>query len=162
MRTDQKTKRLWAFSALSLAVAGLALALGTFVSAPDVSATGTDSPAVTPSQSPDSLVEAHSEADSTSPTIDPTNVTVYEGSIAISETVSADSATFKVSNGGQHEHGFAVSTALSAPPEVRLNGTLAAGQSKTLPTTLRPGTYIAYCPVDGHQARERIDFTVEP
>lgn len=161
MRTDQRTKRLWAFSALTLAVAGLAIALGTFVSAPNVSATEADVPATTPPPA-DSLVEARPAADATTPAVDPVKVTVYEGSIAIPETVSADSATFRVSNNGQQEHSFAVSTALSAPPEARLDDALATGQSKTLSTTLQPGTYIAYCPVEDHQARERVDFTVEP
>jgi hypothetical protein len=86
---------------------------------------------------------------------------MYEGTLAIPETVSADSTVFRVTNDGQQEHGFAVSTALSAPPEVRLDGPLAAGQSEVLSAELQPGTYIAYCPVDDHQARERIDFTVE-
>jgi len=157
MRNDQKTTRLWVFGAVALGVAGLALAWATFLSAPDVSATETDSPST--AQPPS--IEARPEADSTALGMEPIGVTVYEGTLAIPETVSADSAVFRVTNDGQQEHGFAVSTALSAPPEVRLDGPLATGQSEVLSTELQPGTYIAYCPIDDHQARERIDFTVE-
>lgn len=161
MRNDYKTTRLWVFGAVALGVAGLAFTLATFLSAPDVSATETDSPSTAQSQPTEALGEARPEADSTAPGIESIGVTVYEGTLAIPETVSADSAVFRVTNDGQQKHGFAVSTALSAPPEVRLDGALAAGQSKMLPIELRPGTYIAYCPVGDHRARERMDFTVE-
>jgi hypothetical protein len=86
---------------------------------------------------------------------------MYEGTLAIPETIPADSTVFRVTNDGEQKHGFAVSTALSAPPEARLDNPLATGQSEVLRTELQPGTYIAYCPVEDHQARERIDFTVE-
>lgn len=161
MRNHKKTTRLWVFGAVALGVAGLALALATFLSAPDVSATETDSPSTAQPPSMEARAEARPEADSTAPGIEPIGVTVYEGTLAIPETVSADSAVFRVTNDGEQEHGFAVSTALSAPPEVRLDGPLATGQSEVLSTELQPGTYIAYCPIDDHQARERIDFTIE-
>jgi uncharacterized cupredoxin-like copper-binding protein len=36
--------------------------------------------------------------------------------------------------------------------DVRIAGTIAPGQSKTLRVTLKPGTYELYCPVPGHKA----------
>jgi uncharacterized cupredoxin-like copper-binding protein len=90
---------------------------------------------------------------------------VASDTLALPETVEptsepADRVTFRVENEGDEQHSLAVGTAILAPKEVRLEGAVAAGEARVLTAQLQPGTYMAYCPINGHQARERTTFTV--
>ena len=160
MRNDQESTRLWTVSVLVLTVAGLAFVLASVFSSDNAQATTNQTSAESQSAfqaTPDGEVvnlEATTDAE-------PVAVTVSKGSVDVPGTVSSDSLTFKVMNEGQTAHSFAVGTTLMAQAETRIDGTLEAGQSETLTPDLNPGTYIAYCPVEGHQAEERAEFTVE-
>jgi uncharacterized cupredoxin-like copper-binding protein len=57
--------------------------------------------------------------------------------------------TFLAMNAGQTEHALVI-----AGPDVAGKRTpvLQPGQSAKLTTTLQPGSYELYCPVDGHKA----------
>lgn len=86
-------------------------------------------------------------------------VTVSSGSVDVPETVAAGAATFEVTNNGQESHGFAIGTDPSSSPVASLEGRLEAGQSETLTAQFQPGSYVAYCPVEGHE--ESAEFIVE-
>lgn len=87
---------------------------------------------------------------------EPVEAAVAEDSLSLSTTsLSAGAQTFEVTNTGDAAHGFA----LAGPVEERVDGKIAAGKTKTLEATLEPGTYTAYCPLDGHD-EESVEFTV--
>lgn len=88
---------------------------------------------------------------------EPVEAAVAEDTLSLSTTsVSAGAQTFEVTNAGGAAHGFAI----AGPVEKRVEGKIAAGKTKTLEATLEPGTYTAYCPLDGHSEEEAVEFTV--
>lgn len=138
---------------IALGVAALALVLGTVFSAPDAAATSRDADAQAPT------MEASTPQQSAADTeVDTVAVTVSEDGIDMPETLAEGAATFEVTNNGQQAHGFAVGTDPSAATAARLENPLEAGQSEMLTTALSPGSYVAYCPVAGHD--ESVEFTV--
>lgn len=96
-------------------------------------------------------------ADTSATEQDPVMVTVAEDSLTLSTTtLSSGSHSFEVTNEGRGAHSFA----LTGPVEKSLKGEVAAGKTKTLEASLKPGTYTAYCPVEGHRETESVEFTV--
>jgi hypothetical protein len=163
MQSKRSNTRLWTFGAIALGVAALALVFTTVFSSMDATATesgftesGLDSNAEPPAQTSDMNVPADTA------TADTVAVTLTDGAIDVPQTVAAGSVVFDVTNDGQETHGFAIGSDLTAPAEVAsLDGTLEAGQSKTLTAELEPGTYMVYLPVEGSQAQVSAQFTAE-
>lgn len=153
MKDKRGNTRLWTFGTIALGVAALALILGTMFSmsnaSPTSSAVDSDPQPANQAQSVEQAVETGSKTGSV-------EVTVLQGTLEVPKTLSAGSVTFKITNTGPQAHGFAI----SGPVETSLDSKLSAGQAETLGAKLQPGTYVAYCPVGNHQARERATFTV--
>ena len=74
------------------------------------------------------------------------HVSLTEFKIEMPTTVAAGLTTFTVTNTGSDRHGFEIEGR-----GIERKMTLEAGQTKTLRVELTPGTYEAYCPVDGHK-----------
>lgn len=88
---------------------------------------------------------------------DPVKVTVAEDSLQLSPaSVDAGTVTFEVTNEGSEPHSFAI----FGPVERRIEGEIAAGETKSLEANLNLGTYTAYCPIEGHRDQESVEFTV--
>lgn len=87
---------------------------------------------------------------------EPVEVSVNDGVIEMPDSLTAGTVTLAVTNSSQQQaHGLV----LTGPIEEKgLEGLIAPGQSDTLKVELEPGTYTAYCPVDGH--RESTGFIV--
>lgn len=87
--------------------------------------------------------------------MDSVAVTILEGNLDVPSTVEPGSTSFAVTNNGNEAHGFAISGAAAE----RLPGDVGPGNTETLEVDLEPGTYTAYCPIEGHE--EAAAFTVE-
>lgn len=136
MRNTRSNTRLWTFGTIALGVAALALVLGTLFASSNAAAQ-----AIGPDVQADSVT-----------------VMISDGAIDVPRTVAAGATTFEVTNSGQNAHGLAIGADPSSPVAI-LEGRLEADQSETLTAELTPGSYMAYCPVEGHQ--ESAEFTVE-
>lgn len=76
------------------------------------------------------------------------DIQLTEYAIQMPQTLKAGPQTFTVINAGKEMHSFeiegnGVHAALTSP--------LSRGESQQLSVDLKPGTYTAYCPVDGHK-----------
>lgn len=96
--------------------------------------------------------------------VQPVEVTVSRGTLSVPKVVppapkAVQGISFVVSNYGHQRHSLAISAAGSSD-FVRVEGSVEAGTSNMLTADLKPGSYTAYCPVEGHQAREQAEFTV--
>lgn len=102
---------------------------------------------------PDSPAQAQTPemtaADTVEVSLGPDGMTLSEAPL------TAGTITFKIANEGSSPHGFAI----AGPVEKRLDGEVAAGETKTLNATLDPGSYTAHCPMEGHE-KESTEFTV--
>jgi len=78
----------------------------------------------------------------------PVAVSEKEFMIDMPTTLPAGTTTFNVTNDGTITHSFEFE---GQGIEKRLAQPLQPGQSGTLTVDLKPGTYEAYCPVDGHK-----------
>lgn len=79
---------------------------------------------------------------------DTQTVQLTEYAIQMPQTLKAGPSTLNVVNAGKEMHSFeiegnGVHAALPSP--------LSRGESRQLSVDLKPGTYTAYCPVDGHK-----------
>jgi uncharacterized cupredoxin-like copper-binding protein len=71
-------------------------------------------------------------------------VTETEWVISLPTQIPSGSVTFSIKNNGAVEHNFVIQET-----NTRLEG-IQPGQTKTLTTTLRPGTYNIVCDIAGH------------
>lgn len=133
-------KQKWSFRLIALSLAfAFFMATGTVVLG-----TGISSP-----DAPSSTVE--------SPQADTVEVVLSDGSLNAPSTVASGSVTFVVQNQGQEAHGFA----LSGPVKAGLEKQIAAGQEQTFTAELKPGSYMAFCSVEGHRQQESAEIVVE-
>jgi hypothetical protein len=149
MRNTRNSSRAWTFGSIILGVAALAFVFTTVFSSTDAAATSasTNDSEMGPNPEPPTQTSAMN-ATADSATADTVAVTLSEETIEIPETIDTGEIVFKVTNDSQAAHGFAIGSDLSAPAEVaRLDESLNAGQSETLSANLKPGTYMAYYPV---------------
>ena len=160
MRNKRDSTRLWIFGSIALGVAVLAVVLGTVLSSADATATERAVDTKTPPPTEQSNTPSAEEGAKMQATqADTVVVTISSGSINVPETVAANAAAFEVTNSGQASHGFAIGTDLSSSPVASIDNRLETGQSETVTVQLQPGSYVAYCPVEGHQ--ESAEFVVE-
>ena len=79
-----------------------------------------------------------------------TEVQLTEYQIRIADTLPAGPQHFRIANGGEAKHSFAIEgPGLSA----RLGSELTGGDVAELSVTLQPGTYTVWCPVDEHRGK---------
>jgi hypothetical protein len=74
-------------------------------------------------------------------------VTLRDFRIDLPHTLPAGPVTFRVSNAGLADHNLEIR---GQGVDTRLPQDLASGQHGTLRVNLRPGAYLARCPVPGH------------
>jgi len=85
-------------------------------------------------------------------------VDLLEYSIHMQPSYAAGPQVFAVANAGKENHGLVIEGNGS---QVKLANELARGDRSTLSVDLKPGTYTAWCPVDGHKAKGMLTtFTV--
>jgi uncharacterized cupredoxin-like copper-binding protein len=77
-------------------------------------------------------------------------VDLLEYSIHMQPSYAAGSQTFAVANAGKENHGLVIE---GNGTQVKLPNDLARGDRSTLTIDLKPGTYTAWCPVDGHKGK---------
>lgn len=75
------------------------------------------------------------------------NVTLRDFRMDMPHTLHAGPTTFRVTNAGLADHNLQI---LGQGTDVRLPQDLSSGQHGAFQVNLRPGTYIARCPVPGH------------
>ncbi len=97
--------------------------------------------ATKPAQAPTAAATQASNATSV-------DVRLSEFKVDMPTTLHAGTVTFRVTNAGTIAHSFQID---GQGISKRLEGTLNPGQSATLQVDLKPGTYQAFCPVDGHR-----------
>ena len=86
-------------------------------------------------------------------------VKVKEYTIEMTTSIGAGPTTFEVTNTGKETHGFEIE---GNGIEKEIKPKLKQGESGSLRVDLKPGTYKAYCPVDGHKMRGMsLDLTVK-
>jgi uncharacterized cupredoxin-like copper-binding protein len=77
-------------------------------------------------------------------------VDLTEYSINMPDTLAAGKQQLQITNHGKEQHSFVIEgTGLHQ----ELPGKLTGGSVGTLDVDLKPGTYDAYCPVDGHKGK---------
>lgn len=76
------------------------------------------------------------------------NVTETEYKLDMPNTVKAGTITFNVSNKGTVAHSLEIQ---GQGFDQQLSSQLQPGQSGSLQVTLKPGSYMVFCPVDGHK-----------
>lgn len=74
-------------------------------------------------------------------------VTLRDFHIVIPHTLPPGQVTFRVTNAGLADHNLEIR---GQGTDARLPQDLASGQHGTLRVNLRPGVYLARCPVPGH------------
>jgi hypothetical protein len=77
-------------------------------------------------------------------------VDLLEYSIHMQPSYPAGQQTFTVVNAGKEIHGLVVE---GNGTQVKLANELARGDRGSLTINLQPGTYTAWCPVDGHKGK---------
>jgi plastocyanin len=77
-------------------------------------------------------------------------VDLLEYSIHMQPSYAAGSQTFAVANAGKENHGLVIE---GNGTQVKLANELTRGDRSTLTVELKPGTYTAWCPVDGHKGK---------
>lgn len=75
------------------------------------------------------------------------NVTLRDFHIVIPHSLPAGQATFQVTNAGLADHNLEIR---GQGVDARLPQDLASGQHGSFRVNLRPGVYLARCPVPGH------------
>jgi uncharacterized cupredoxin-like copper-binding protein len=80
----------------------------------------------------------------------PVAVSLREFAIAMPDSLPAGPTTFQVTNNGTIEHSFEIE---GQGIEQKLDHNLKPGETMTLQVDLKPGSYDAYCPVDGHRGQ---------
>lgn len=87
----------------------------------------------------------------------PVEVVLQDEALELSQSeLAAGPVVFEVTNDGSEPHSFAVQGAV----EKGLEGKIEAGETETLEVTLEAGSYMAYCPIEGHSEKESVEFTV--
>ncbi|MCU1607227.1 MAG: Copper binding protein plastocyanin/azurin family [Modestobacter sp.] len=89
-------------------------------------------------------------ANAVAPAATQIDVTETEFSITMPATLAAGSYTFAVRNTGAALHDLVVS---QNGRDVAASATIPPGGSASLSATLRRGTYVFYCNIDGHRAQ---------
>jgi uncharacterized cupredoxin-like copper-binding protein len=122
---------------------------------PPQTTTATGNPQQVPenSSSMNPVVPPQSSAASSRPTpaaAAQAQVDLLEYSIHMQPSYAAGSQTFAVANAGKETHGLVIE---GNGTQVKLPNDLARGDRSTLTVELKPGTYTAWCPVDGHKGK---------
>jgi uncharacterized cupredoxin-like copper-binding protein len=87
-------------------------------------------------------------AGSVTPVQGTVEVRLSEFKIEIPTTIRAGAVTFHVTNVGSTTHSFVIER---QGAKQQLEKSLEHGETGTLQINLQPGTYNAYCPIDGHK-----------
>jgi len=77
-------------------------------------------------------------------------VDLTEYAINMPEVLAAGPQQLQITNHGEREHGFAIE---GGSVHQHLTSNLTKGGTATLDVDLTPGTYEAYCPVEGHKGK---------
>jgi hypothetical protein len=77
-------------------------------------------------------------------------VDLLEYSIHMQPSYPAGPQTFAVANAGKENHGLVIE---GNGTQVKLPNELTRGDRSTMTVDLKPGTYTAWCPVDGHKGK---------
>lgn len=78
------------------------------------------------------------------------DVQLTEYEIHIPDTLPRGETSLKIINAGKTNHNFAIE---GNGTNQKLTSDLTRGDSVTLAVDLKPGSYVVYCPVDGHRGR---------
>jgi uncharacterized cupredoxin-like copper-binding protein len=79
-----------------------------------------------------------------------TEVQLLEYRIRMSDTLPAGRHHFRIANGGEQKHGFAIE---GPGVSAQLANELTRGDIGQITVTLQPGTYRVWCPVDEHRGK---------
>jgi uncharacterized cupredoxin-like copper-binding protein len=120
--------------------------------APTPATSAPSAPSTSPAQAPTTAAAKPAQAPTAAATAatgaTSVDVRLSEFKVDMPTTLHAGTVMFRVTNAGTIAHSFEID---GQGISKRVEGTLSPGQSATLQVDLKPGSYEAFCPVDGHR-----------
>jgi uncharacterized cupredoxin-like copper-binding protein len=106
-----------------------------------------NSTAMNPVAAPQAANKGNRPAEAAAPAV---HVQLTEYAIEMPDTLTAGTHSFTITNAGTMKHNFAIE---GPGVKEKLASDLMRGDTAPMTLTLQKGSYMVYCPVDGHRGR---------